>query len=326
VLQAADTADIGPMEAFGLIDAVEEDASIRGVRAPGERTKLEQRTEVLVRAHGEPARARVKEAMAAADGLRELDLDPTVTNSWRRDEALTFELMLHMYRAGADQALAFVVGHELLHAHKGCLASTVAPAASERRVSELLELQMNEECFCRNPPRPEEVNADRCGLVTLRAVNEYWQRRERLIATGWQVQPGFQSVGNRLAIDLLGFMIVGGLGTKIHEHYRPEARRGRVDYWPKLQEHDGYLYSALRLLLAADVLRVQSRPPSNGVGACGSTAERVAEALFRARIGCVPKRSLPEMGVALQRMRLPLAPGVADSLIGQRSLDTRCDR
>ena len=325
-LRAADSAEFGPMEAYALIDAEEEDAGILGVRAPGELTKLEQRIRLLERVYGSRGRDLAEIAMAGADGVREIDNNPAVLKKLPRDEALVFDIRLHIYRAGVDQALGFVLGHELAHAHGGCAANAEALAPVENRVGQFIDLQLEEKHFCSNPPSPSEINADRCGLVALRAVNAYWQRRERLTSIGWKIQPGFQNLGNRLAIDLLGIVIIGGLGDATHQHYRPDTSRpGRIDYWPKLKESEGYLYSALRLLLATEVLHIQSDSAPNGVRACATTAERVMEGLFRATLGCKRELSLAETGIALEKMKLPLAPGAISVFLGART-DTRCYR
>jgi hypothetical protein len=324
-LRATDSAEFGPMEAFGLIDAEEEDATLLGVRAPGELTKLQQRLRLLERAYGPRGREVGEIAMAGAGGVREIDTNPSVLKTLSRDEALVFDVMLHIYRAGVDQALAFVLGHELAHAHGGCAAKAKALAPVENRVRQFIELQLEERLFCPNPPSPSEINADRCGLVALRAMNDYWQRRERLTSIGWLIKPGFQDLGNRLAIDLLGIMIVGGLGDATQKYYLPDSRPGRIDYWPKLKENEGYLYSALRLLLATEVLHIQSHSAAEGVRACGTTAQRVMEGLLRATLGCKRELSLQETGSALEKMNLPLAPGAIGVFTGSR-FDTRCYR
>lgn len=323
-IRATDSAKFGPMEAFALIDAEEEDAAILGVLAPGELTKLQQRLNLLEQSFGERGRELAKGAMTAADGIREMDIKPSVLKTLPKHDALFLDVMLHIYRAGVDQALAFVVGHELAHAHGGCAANTEAMPAVENRVRQFIDLQLEEKLFCSNLPNPSEINADRCGLVALRAMNEYWQRRERLTSIGWHIQSGFQDLGNRLAIDLLGIILVGGLGDATHQHYLPDTSRpGRIDYWPKLKENEGYFYSALRLLLATEVLHILSRSAPDGVRACGTTAERVMEGIFRAKLGCNTGFSLQQTGMTLQRMKLPLAPGATGALTGL-GYNTQC--
>jgi hypothetical protein len=132
--------------------------------------------------------------------------------------------MLHLNRAAVDQSLAFVLGHELNHAQRSCAVTRVAPATIEARLKAYGDVQVEEKPFCKNPPSTFEYTADLCGLAAVAAVSDWYQNPSVRSPDGAAATPGMLNVANRMAIDMLGLLIVGGLGSRTQEFYRPEVR------------------------------------------------------------------------------------------------------
>lgn len=316
-LRNLDSSELGAIEALSLIDAVEADQAILGVYAPGETTKLQKRKQHLADAFGSRANDLIENAFTAAWGLQEIDLNLNLLKDMPHDEALFFETMHVIFQATLDETLYFVLGHELAHAHNGCLVSTPLPKESEIRYKQFLDIQKAGNIFCPNPPSISELNAERCALRVLYSADKLLQRRERIVSTGYMVNRGFLDIGRRHAIDLLGFFMAAKIGQSTQIVYAPYAPfpviDGRPQYFPEMKDEDGYLYSALRLLLIADLLHSLSDTKQPGVGVCGANAERLMETILRARIGCEKHalKPLKELTIQLDKLSLPMAHGVA---------------
>lgn len=331
LLADLDHSELGPIEALSLVDATEADREIRGTYAPGEKTKLEKRIEQLVQTYGSRARKLVEQAFTSAWGLQELDLDPKLhLKKMSAELSLFFESMHIIFRAAVDESLSLILGHELAHAHGGCLVAWPVTPEYERRFSEFVSLQISGRLLCQNPPSISELNADRCGLRVLHATDERLRREELLFVYNRRAHPGLLNIGRRHAIDLFGLLLAAKLGSSTQEVHAPYSSqltlRGRPQYYPALVERKGYLYSALRLLLAADLLHARSQPRHPGVGVCGINGERLLEMLLRARTGCKEHAQTPlsQMTAELQKLDLPMAPGIATFFTTQHQPNLEC--
>lgn len=326
ILRDLNSSELGPIEVLGLIDAAEADRLVRGVYAPGEETKYEKRKKYLVQAYGPKTSSLIDKAMVAAAGLRDLDTNwESSVHKMTDSELRFFAAIRFQYRAIVDEVLSFVVGHELAHAHGGCLVHDVSQPESSGRVTQFIQLQTDRRLFCPNPPSISEINADRCALRVLQKTDERLRRDELLMSFGYMIKPGMLNIARRHTIDFVALILAGGLGSTTQETFRLELPvNGRPQYRPELKRREGYLESGMRLLLVAELLRSASQPPEMEVGVCGTSADRLAESFLSSSMGCVMEHPLKQLTGALNELNLPMAPGIATFFTEQRNLDTRC--
>jgi tetratricopeptide (TPR) repeat protein len=221
--------------------------------------------------------------------VRDFDVSPPDTPPPEIPEiALTYLV----YESSLNLTLAYIVGHELAHAHGKCFESTPAIIEEQETFNHIISTQSAGEVLCPNPLSVDEVLAEQCsGRIA--------QRMDRALVaakTGSSIGDGnaefierLLDVSRRQSIDMVGWFLQFGLAARSSEVQFDMGRAG--DGLPVIayiypQPAPGYLYPALRLMLYSETLRSLSTDRPDYLGICDTNAQRLTLGLSYANAIC----------------------------------------
>lgn len=176
---------------------------------------------------------------------------------------------LAVYAAASTYTLAFIVGHELAHAYGRC--PLTAPAKAERNgtIEKLRDAQAVGNGVCKLATSDDEVNADRCALRAVEAVDRGVE------ATALSPDDTTSLNFSRLvAKQSMTLVLINGLTSMNAGVFVPLSQQNMpTDSWGVLlrDARHGYLYPTLRLGLFFDALGTAPELEANLLhGAVGS--------------------------------------------------------
>ena len=202
------------------------------------------------------------------------DLDPSSVNPL----AL---FAYSIYEPATNYLIAFILGHELSHAHSYCWMEEQSSIEKNGLFENIINKQAEGIIFCPNPILLDELKADQCALRIVQFMDESYSKcidrqfteRIDLLATNF-----FLSVGRRHAIDQLGLLFAIGLAQDsnkaIHDlgNITNDGMR-TISYVAKIDR--GYIIWPLRLLMFSEQLRQREFISRDLVGICGQTARKL---------------------------------------------------
>ncbi|MCG8434182.1 MAG: hypothetical protein MJA83_09140, partial [Gammaproteobacteria bacterium] len=124
------------------------------------------------------------------------------------DEADT-PIAYGIYFSTVNYVMAFIVGHELYHAHGGCGPTGPSSSESSGTFELVTKLQTSGLPLCLAPPFMGEVAADRCAL---RALERTDAALLELVQDAGELAAISLSLSRRYAIDAIGILLLHGLG------------------------------------------------------------------------------------------------------------------
>lgn len=210
--------------------------------------------------------------------LQYFDLHPE-TNLASFDPAAI--LSYGIYEPATNYLIAFILGHELSHAHGFCWMEEHSSLEKSGLFKDIINIQAEGKLFCPNPILVDELKADRCAMRVIqfmdesysKCVNRQFTRRIDRLATYFLL-----SIGRRHAIDQLSLLFMLGLGHDTKEAIRSlgHITNDGMDTIAYVSKFDrGYISWPLRLILFSEQLRQREFVNKDWVGICNDTAQRI---------------------------------------------------
>ena len=220
-------------------------------------------------------------------------------------------LAYRIYEAASNFVFAYLLGHELGHAHSVCVSSEPSAAETARFTDFALGLQQ-EYMPCQGLVADDELRADECGLRIVRDVyrgvrdyhryrNEYTSKQQRTLL----------AVARRISAEVVAVLFGRGIGNEVAPSFSAwaEADADFVDAVrgvpaPIDSAHSaGYLVPGLRAALFAREMQLAEFPVARAT--CPRTQRQLRTSLTSRVRDC---GRLPRASDALSRFLRTLQP------------------
>jgi len=185
-----------------------------------------------------------------------------------------------IYEASVNFIIAFIIGHELSHAHGFCWLNKPSVIEQIGLFKKIINIQSEGDIFCQNPILIDEIKADKCALRVLEyMINAYNKCRTSQFNNRIDeyVTLGFASISKRFAIDGMSLLLFTGLAHETHKSFHSLeyiTGDGKESTIILKSSNDGYIYSPLRLILFSELLKYYEFINKYMVSICDDTADR----------------------------------------------------